>query len=56
MEKTRKYAAREIHECMKGYERELALSYNTIYRSIYKRDGCWHYTPSPRTSHYNYTA
>lgn len=32
--KSRKQAATEIHECMKGYERELALAYSTIYRAI----------------------
>ena len=53
--KTRKQAAQELYECMRGYEREGSLSYNTVYRYIYKRGDCWHLQCGYTTSHYNYS-
>lgn len=54
--KTRKQAAREIYECMKGYEKESALSYSTIYRRIFRDGKVWRLVCGCNTSHYDYTA
>lgn len=56
--KSRKQAATEIHECMKGYEGELALAYSTIYRAIRydATNNSWQYQARYNTNHYNYTA
>ena len=53
--KSRKQAAKEIHECMLGYEKELSLSYSTIYRYIYKKGDCWVLRTGCNTSHYDYS-
>ena len=54
--KTRKEAAAEIYQCMSNYEKNLALSYATIYRCIFRDGNVWRLKTSNNTNHYDYTA
>lgn len=51
----RKQAAEEIFKTMVSYEHENALSYNTIYRMIYRYGDRYRLTCGINTSHYDYT-